>query len=62
MKELNIKDNWNHIRARLKEKYPSLDDDDLKFTEGQEDIFIGRLQRRLGGAKREEIIDMIKKL
>lgn len=62
MKELNLKNNWTHIRARLKEKYPNLDDNDLKFTEGEEDIFIGRLQRRLGGAKREEVINMIKRL
>ncbi|MFP4470982.1 MAG: general stress protein CsbD [Bacteroidales bacterium] len=53
---------WNHIRTRLKEKYPFLNENDLSYKEGEEEMFIGRLQRRLGGAKRERIIEMIKTL
>lgn len=58
----NISGRWNYIRTRLKEKYPFLSEKDLSYKEGEEEMFIGRLQRRLGGEKRERIIDMIKTL
>ncbi len=56
------RERWNHIRTALKEKYPFLSEKDLSFKEGEEEMFIGRLQRRLGGEKRERIMDMIKTL
>lgn len=59
---LNISGRWNYIRTRLQEKYPFLSEKDLSYKEGEEEMFIGRLQRRLGGEKREKIIDMIKTL
>lgn len=59
---IRIGGRWQHIRTKLKEKYPHLTDKDLTYREGEEDMFIGRLQRRLGGEKREKIIDMINTL
>lgn len=59
---IQIGGRWEHIRTKLKEKYPFLTDKDLTYHEGKEDMFIGRLQRRLGGEKREKIIDMINTL
>lgn len=59
---IRIGGRWQHIRTKLKEKYPQLTDKDLIYREGEEDMFIGRLQRRLGGEKREKIIDMINTL
>jgi uncharacterized protein YjbJ (UPF0337 family) len=59
---LNLSGRWEYIRGKLKEKYPHLDDEDLRYDEGQEEMFIGRLQKRLGGEKRESIIRTIKTL
>lgn len=59
---LKIGGRWQHIRTKLKEKYPFLTDKDLTWREGEDDLFVGRLQRRLGGEKREKIVDMIRTL
>jgi uncharacterized protein YjbJ (UPF0337 family) len=46
--KLNLKGNWNVVKGKLKQSYGQLTDDDLTFSEGQEDELVGRLQRRLG--------------
>ncbi|MFC3415870.1 CsbD family protein [Algoriphagus hitonicola] len=45
---LQLKGNWNQIKGKLKQKYASLTDDDLKFQEGQEDEILGLLQEKTG--------------
>ena len=55
---LNIKENWNELKGKLKEKYPNLTDDDLQFTAGKEDELLGRLEKKLGISK-EEIAGVI---
>ncbi|SMO49817.1 CsbD family protein [Gracilimonas mengyeensis] len=56
MNDLNIKGNWNETKGKLKQKYGELTDDDLAYTEGQEDELLGKLQKKLGKTK-----DQIKK-
>ena len=46
--KLNLKGNWNVVKGRLKKSYGSLTDDDLAYTEGQEDELVGRLQKKIG--------------
>jgi uncharacterized protein YjbJ (UPF0337 family) len=46
--KLNLKGNWNVVKGKLKQSYGQLTDDDLTFSEGQEDELVGRIQRRLG--------------
>ena len=58
MNKLQIKGTWNEAKGKLKQKYGTLTDDDLLFTEGKEDELYGRLQTRLGKTK-EEIKKMI---
>ncbi len=53
-----IKGNWNLLKGKVKEKYGSLTDDDLKYEEGQEDQLIGRIQEKIGKTK-QEVKDMI---
>ncbi|AYB29827.1 CsbD family protein [Chryseolinea soli] len=53
MNKLMIKGSWNEAKGKLKQKYGTLTDDDLTFSEGQEDEFLGRLQKRLGKTKEE---------
>jgi len=46
--KLNLKGNWNVVKGKLKQSYGNLTDDDLSYTEGQEDELVGRLQKKLG--------------
>lgn len=61
MNKLAIKGAWNQAKGKLKQKYGMLTDDDLTFSEGQEDELVGRLQKRLGKTK-EEIRKELKSL
>lgn len=46
-----IKGNWNQLKGQIKQKYGQLTDDDLTYTEGQEDELLGRIQEKTGEAK-----------
>ncbi len=46
--QLNLKGNWNVVKGKLKQAYGELTDDDLTYTEGQEDELVGRIQKRIG--------------
>ena len=46
--KLSLKGNWNVVKGKLKQSYGELTDDDLKYTEGQEDELVGRIQKRIG--------------
>ncbi len=51
--KLNLKGNWNVIKGKLKQAYGELTDDDLTYTEGQEDELVGRIQKRVGTTSAE---------
>lgn len=53
MNKLQFKGDWNETKGKLKQKYGSLTDDDLTFSEGKEDELLGRLQQKLGRSKEE---------
>lgn len=61
MTNLELKGNWNEVKGKLKQKYGQLTDDDLRFSEGKEDEFFGRLQQKLGKTK-EQIREEIERL
>lgn len=61
MDKLEMKGSWNEVKGKLKQKYGDLTNDDLEYTEGQEDELIGRLQKKLGKS-RDEIRKMIRSL
>ena len=56
-----LKGNWNIIKGKLKQEYGELTDDDLQYTEGQEDELLGRIQKKTGKTKQEvkDYIDSI---
>jgi uncharacterized protein YjbJ (UPF0337 family) len=58
MNKLEIKGRYNEIKGKLKQKYANLTDDDLRYSEGQDDEFLGRLQKKLGQTK-EDILRAI---
>jgi uncharacterized protein YjbJ (UPF0337 family) len=61
MDKLQIKGNWNKMKGKLKQKYGDLTDDDLKYTEGQEDELVGRIQEKTGQS-RDAVIKELKSL
>ncbi|MFT4900845.1 MAG: hypothetical protein ACI81V_000112 [Lentimonas sp.] len=48
MNKLEIKGDWNIIKGKLKQRWASLTDDDLKFVDGMSDELLGRIQQRTG--------------
>ena len=46
-----IKGNWDEQKGKLKQKFASLTDNDLLFTEGKKDEMMGRLEKKLGKSK-----------
>lgn len=48
MNTLQVKGNWNVVKGKLKQKWASLTDDDLRYVEGAEEELIGRIQKRTG--------------
>ena len=56
-----IKGNWNTVKGKLKQQYGELTDDDLTYSEGQEDELIGTIQKKTGKTK-DEIKDFIDSL
>jgi uncharacterized protein YjbJ (UPF0337 family) len=61
MTKLQFKGGWNEVKGKLKQKYAQLTDDDLMFTEGKDEEFLGRLQQKLGKSKedlRKELEDL----
>jgi uncharacterized protein YjbJ (UPF0337 family) len=57
----SIKDNWDSQKAKLKKKYPSLTDSDLRYDEGKKGAMWEKLQLKLGLSKEElrKIIESI---
>jgi len=54
-----MKGNWNITKGKLKQKWASLTDNDLRFEEGKEDELFGRIQKRTGETREaiEKAID-----
>jgi uncharacterized protein YjbJ (UPF0337 family) len=48
-----LRGNWDEFKGKLKQKYAELTDDDVTYEEGKEDEMWGRLEKKLGKAKKE---------
>jgi uncharacterized protein YjbJ (UPF0337 family) len=59
MTTLEIKGDWNITKGKLRQKWASLTDDDLQYAEGQQEVLLGRIQKRTGET-REAIIKAFK--
>ena len=59
MDNLEVKGNLNIWKGKLKQAYGDLTDDDLKYEEGKDDEFWGRVQRKTGKT-RDELVDWLK--
>jgi len=49
-----VKGNAKQLQGMLKQKWAKLTDDDLQLVSGKSEVFLGRLQERLG-IRRDEI-------
>ena len=58
MNTQTLKGNWHIAKGKLKQKYASLTDNDLRYVEGKEEELIGRIQK-ITGARREEIEQLL---
>jgi uncharacterized protein YjbJ (UPF0337 family) len=61
MNTLPTSASWKEIKAKLKQRYPDLTDEDLTFSDGKEEALLARLQKRLGKSS-EELRQMIRDL
>lgn len=53
MNTTELKGNWNEQKARLKQKFAELTDNDLMFDEGRKEEMFAKLQIKLGKTKEE---------
>jgi len=58
MNTLEIKGDWNITKGKLKQKWAKLTDNDLRYTEGQQEELVGRIQK-LTGETREVVENAI---
>jgi uncharacterized protein YjbJ (UPF0337 family) len=53
MNQLILQENWSVSKEKLKQKYPSLTDNDLAYILGKEDEMIDQIQRKTGESRDE---------
>jgi len=58
MNKLQFKGEWHELKGKLRQKIADLTDNDLAFTEGQEEEMLGHLQKKFGKSQ-EEIAQLI---
>jgi uncharacterized protein YjbJ (UPF0337 family) len=49
----SLKSNWSTAKAKLKERYDNLTDNDLAYIEGRPDEMFGQIQRKTGISREE---------
>ena len=59
--KLKLKGSFNETKGNMKKAYANLTDDDLKYEEGQDDEFVGRVQKKIGKTK-DEVVKWIESL
>lgn len=59
MTTLEIKGDWNITKGKLRQKWATLTDNDLRYVQGQGEELLGRIQKRTGET-REAVEQAIK--
>jgi uncharacterized protein YjbJ (UPF0337 family) len=61
MNTAELKGDWEVQKAKLKQRFAELTDNDLMFLEGKKDEMLGKLEIKLGKTKEEirKILDKI---
>ena len=61
MDELELRGRWNQLKGKAKQAHGDLTDDDVRWEEGKDDEFFGRMQTKLGKTK-DEVVSWIRSL
>jgi uncharacterized protein YjbJ (UPF0337 family) len=61
MDELELRGRWHELKGKAKQAHGDLTDDDLRWEEGRDEEFFGRMQTKLGKTK-DEVVDWIRSL
>ncbi|MCP9830716.1 CsbD family protein [Synechococcus sp. HJ21-Hayes] len=61
MNKLQFKGKWHELKGKLRQRFADLTDNDVNYAEGQEEEFLGHLQKRLGKSQ-QEISEMLNTL
>ena len=58
MNKLQLKGEWHELKVKLRQKFADLIENDLDYAEGQEEGFLGHLQKKLGKSQ-DEIAQLV---
>jgi uncharacterized protein YjbJ (UPF0337 family) len=61
MDELELRGRWHELKGKAKQTHGSLTDDDVRWEEGKDEEFFGRMQTKLGKTK-DQVVDWIRSL
>jgi uncharacterized protein YjbJ (UPF0337 family) len=61
MSDLQLKGKWNELKGKVKQAFADLTEDDLKYEDGKDDEFLGKLQQKTGKT-RDELVMWLQKL
>jgi len=61
MDELELRARWHELKGKAKQAHGDLTDDDMRWEEGRDEEFFGRMQTKLGKTK-DEVVDWIRSL
>jgi uncharacterized protein YjbJ (UPF0337 family) len=61
MNKLQFKGKWHELKGKLSQRFADLTDNDVNYVEGQEEEFLGHLQKKLGKSQ-QEISEMLNTL
>jgi len=61
MDELELRGKWHELKGQAKQAHGNLTDDDVRWEEGKDEEFFGRLQSKLGKTK-DEVVHWIRSL
>jgi len=51
MNKDSLKGKWNQLKGKIKSQWSELTDDDLKQSEGDREIIVGKIQEKYGKDK-----------
>ena len=61
MDKLEVKGNWNKWKGKIKQAFGNLTDNDIKYEEGKDEEWLGRMQEKTGKT-RDDLVKWLKSL
>jgi uncharacterized protein YjbJ (UPF0337 family) len=51
--ELRARSNWTEVKGKIRQAHADLTDDDLEYTEGKQEEWLGKLGNKIGKAAQD---------